>query len=387
MKKISIIGRGTVGCLAVSHFLRWTDYEIEWIHDPMIATSPVGEGTTLTFPRSLGHNLQFDTVDMEKVSSTPKLGIWKRGWGKGKDFKHTFLSGETGIHFDALELQKYIFNKLVKNPKLKVIEDNITNYSNLDSDYIMVCSGSPKSITEDFTEHTDIPVNSAIVFQCPWEYPKFLFSLTFAKKYGWVFGIPLINRCAIGYVYNSNFSTEEDIKEDVQSILDEFQLTPNITRSLKFFNYSKKINFIERVCYNGNASFFLEPLEATSTGVADSINRYCFDYLQGNLNLDTINKLFADHINGIENMICLHYYSGSVYKTDFWKYAKSLANLRIDKEFEKNTNFAKIVKDSLVSSQSDERNIGTWSIRSYNMNIINLEIKDKINKLVEKYQI
>lgn len=387
MKKISIVGRGTVGCLAVSHFLKWTDYEIDWIYDPLIPTTPVGEGTNLIFPRALKDNLDFDSVDMEKINSTPKLGIWKRNWGKGKDFKHTFPVGLVGIHFNALEFQKYIFDRLIENPKLNIIENNVYDYSNLDSDYVMVCSGSPKSITEDFNEHNNIPVNSAIVFQCPWEYPKFLFSLTFAKKYGWVFGIPLVNRCAIGYVYNSNFCTEEDIKKDVQSILDEFQLTPNLTRSLKFFNYSKKVNFTERICYNGNASFFLEPLEATSTGTADFVNRCWFDYMQKNCNLDIINQMYSQNISDVESMICLHYYSGSVYKTDFWEYAKNLADLKIEKEFKMQTNFSKIVGNSLKSSEGFEGDIGSWSIRSYHMNIMNLGIKEKLNELDKKYAV
>ena len=33
MKKITIIGRGTAGCVAVTHFLRWTDWEIDWVFD------------------------------------------------------------------------------------------------------------------------------------------------------------------------------------------------------------------------------------------------------------------------------------------------------------------------------------------------------------------
>jgi len=387
MKKISIIGRGTVGCLAVSHFLKWTDYEIEWIYDPSIPTTPVGEGTTLVFPKTLRENLLFDSVDMEKINSTPKLGIWKKGWGKGKEFKHTFLSGQTGIHFNALEFQKYIFDGLVDNPKLNVIEDNIMNYSDLDSDYVMVCSGSPKNITNEFVNHTNIPVNSAIVFQCPWDYPKFFYSLTFAKKHGWVFGIPLSNRCAIGYVYNNNFCTEEDIKNDVQSILDEFQLVPNVIRNLKFFNYSKKNNFTEKICYNGNASFFLEPLEATSTATADTINRYFYDYIHGNLSVDNINENYTQNINDIESMICLHYYSGSVYKTDFWEYAKKIAKIKIEKEFEIKSNFAKTIKHSLISLESNQSEVGTWSIRSYHMNIMNLGIKEKLNELIRKYEV
>ena len=81
MKKITIVGRGTVGCLAVSHFLRWTPYEIEWLFDPNINPVPVGEGTNLALPQSLYENLDFDGYHFDQIHSTPKLGIWNyRDW-------------------------------------------------------------------------------------------------------------------------------------------------------------------------------------------------------------------------------------------------------------------------------------------------------------------
>ena len=42
MKKIAIVGRGTVGCLSVAHYLRYTNWNIDWIYDPLIETTPVG---------------------------------------------------------------------------------------------------------------------------------------------------------------------------------------------------------------------------------------------------------------------------------------------------------------------------------------------------------
>jgi hypothetical protein len=55
MKKISFIGRGTAGCLSILHFLRWTDWEIDWYFDNDIKPQAVGEGATLALPRVL-HN-------------------------------------------------------------------------------------------------------------------------------------------------------------------------------------------------------------------------------------------------------------------------------------------------------------------------------------------
>jgi len=52
-KKLAIIGKGTAGCYALSHFMRWTDWEIDLIHDPDIKPQAVGEGSDLVLPASL----------------------------------------------------------------------------------------------------------------------------------------------------------------------------------------------------------------------------------------------------------------------------------------------------------------------------------------------
>jgi hypothetical protein len=390
MKKIAIVGRGTVGCLSVAHYLRYTNWNIDWIYDPLIETTPVGEGTNLIFPKSLRETLGFSSVDMDNVNSTPKLGIWKRNWGQGEDFKHTFLAGDHGLHFNAVQLQDYIFEKMRNDPRVNLIESNIPTPDSVDSDYVMMCTGSPKDLTEDYTVHDHIPVNAAMVFQCPWDMPKFFYSLTFAKKFGWVFGIPLKNRCAIGYVYNDQYCTEEDIITEVQDILDEFNLVPTATRKLKFRNYSRKQNFDVRVCYNGNASYFLEPLEATSTGFSDYINRLSFDYwYTKELNQNAVNEFYKREITETEAMICLHYFSGSVYNNDFWKYAQKLGENIIKENFKNKTKFSEIIKVALDEKTlkkphtvSFERSIGSWPVLSYVQNIKNLGIEERLKELL-----
>jgi hypothetical protein len=385
------VGKGTVGCLTVAHYLRYTDWEIDWIYDPNIETAPVGEGTTLIFPRNISDTLGVDSVDMDKINSTPKLGVWKRNWGKGKEYVHTFYLGDYGIHFNALQFQDYVFERLKNNSRVKIIESNIVDPNKIDSDYVTVSTGSPKSF-DGYNTHDAIPVNSAMIFQCPWELPKFLYTLTFAKKYGWVFGIPLKNRCAIGYIYNDKFCTEEDIKNDVHDILDEFGLKPALERKLKFNNYSRKNNFTDRVFYNGNASYFLEPLEATSTSVAIVLNRISISLWKlKEYDLQKANFFYDSIVDEIESMIAMHYFSGSAYDNEFWRYAQKLGKEKLEKDFQTNSTFAQAVKQTLKSkSYNDSFNIqgkdgiATWSLRSFMMNIDNLQIRDELGALINR---
>jgi hypothetical protein len=168
-----------------------------------------------------------------------------------------------------------------------------------------------------------IPVNAVHVNQCYWEAPLFTETLAIARPYGWVFGIPLKNRCSIGYLYNSDINTLEEVQEDVQHVFSQFGLDPSTdTSSFSFSNYRRKQNFNGRVVYNGNASFFLEPLEATTFGTVDVINtRAELTWLSGHPEAHA-EAAYSSSVNAAERIIMMHYFAGSIYKTPFWEFAK-----------------------------------------------------------------
>lgn len=396
MKRLAVVGRGTVGCLTVAHFLRYTDWDIVWVYDPSIEPAPVGEGTTLIFPTNLANTLNFNSVDMDAMNSTPKLGIWKRNWGAGQEYVHTFFLGDYGLHFNAVQFQDYVFQRLKNNPRVQTLENFVGDVDSIDADHVMVCTGSPKDLSS-FDLHHSIPVNSALVMQCPWDHAKFPYSLTFAKKFGWVFGIPLKNRCAIGYVYNKDFCLETDVEADVQDVLQEFDLRPATRRKLRFDNYSRKVNFSDRVCYNGNASFFLEPLEATSTTQAIFVNQLALAlWHDQQLDLDEANRRYKQAIREIETMISLHYFSGSVYDNDFWKHARQLAQQNIQTCLqEKNSSYHALKAavesknfydtfrfDAKLYSSPYNNDVGTWPLSSYVQNIDNLGVRETLRSML-----
>ena len=322
-KKISVIGRGTVGCLGVSHFLKYTDCEIDWVYDPSISTTAVGEGTTLSTPQSLQNNLNWFWKDIKEIGATPKTGIYKENWSRYKpSYIHPFPVGNVGIHFNALDFQDKVFKQLSKESRINIVEDNITDFEGLDTDHVLVCAGTPKN-KEDLVEHTEIPVNCAYVTQCFWDYPRFDYTLTIARPYGWVFGIPLQNRCSIGYLYNKDINTLEEVKQDVQTIFEDYNLNPSdITNHINFSNYSRKVNHTKKVAYSGNASFFLEPLEATSLVLAENVFRLSYSTWFEDWDINIANQAYAREIYDIKAMICLHYLAGSCFYTPFWLQAK-----------------------------------------------------------------
>ena len=367
-KKIAIIGRGTAGCYAVSHFYRWSDWEIDWYFDNKIKPQAVGEGSTLDFPRDLHLNMDFNIEELESIYGTLKAGIKKTGWGPGKEYVHTFPGGNVGYHFNAVMLQEWVINYFRSKRRVNIIEKNVT-HDMIDSDYIMDCSGKPENF-DDFHLSEYIPVNSVYVAQCFWEGVTFQYTLTLARPYGWVFGIPLLNRCSIGYMYNNTINTLEEVKEDVKQIFTDYRLTPSDqTNAFSFKNYYRKTNYEGRVAYNGNASFFLEPLEATSINLMNKNHRRAYDLWFNNKFLNQINQEYATDILEIQNVIMLHYAAGSVYDTKFWDFAKSKGQKNLP-SLMNNPRF----KSILAGEEADNASYGTWNRNSFKQNLKNLNL-------------
>jgi tryptophan halogenase len=380
-KKIAILGRGTAGMLALTHFHRWAkNCEIELYYDPAIAPQAVGEGSTLDFPRALYENIGFRHADLPHVDGSFKGGIWKTGWSDGLEYMHSFPPPGVGYHFNAVKLQSYIKDRL--KDQIKIIEHS-TTAEQVDADFVMDCSGKPASY-EDFVLTESIPVNSVHVTPCYWDHARFQHTLTLARPYGWVFGIPLQNRCSIGYLYNNTINTLEEVKEDVKEVFSEYGLTPSTDyNTFSFKNYYRKQNFSDRVAYNGNASFFLEPLEATSISLMDTILRMASDNWAGVVSTDQVNQDYINSVQEIETMIMLHYFAGSKFNTPFWEFAQERGS-KIITRAKQNPKFNEYVNDSKQDMNILLKiggNFGTWGKQSFKQNLENLNLYEKIDRL------
>ena len=387
-KKLAIIGNGTAGSLSSAFFNRNTNWEVEWYFDPNIKPQSVGEGSTIPLPFSLYNDLDFQINDLEKIEGTLKRGVRKIDWNGNGDYMSDFPLSNAGLHFNAVKLQQYTFNKL--KSQINIIPKHINDYNQVDCNYIIDCSGKPSNYT-DYHQVESINLNSAYVVACDWDYPKFEYTLCIARPYGWVFGIPLQSRCSIGYLFNKDINTLEEVKEDIQNIFLQYNLNPsNKTQYLNFNNYYKKKNFTDRVAYNGNSSFFLEPMEATSTGMISTINHLVGEIIEEGKSIEEQNNIYLNENQEIEGMISLHYFAGSKFQTKFWEIAK----LKAEKYLTKFVNKPKFLEIYNLSKNYVNKNIqhvpigrhnirvGQWNITNYNNNLIGLNLYDKINKLI-----
>ena len=381
MTRLAVIGAGTAGCFSTSHFLGHTNWDIDWYLDPKTKPQAVGEGSNLLLPAALDRNIGFSVLDLDQVDGTFKTGLKKQNWGTHSEtYYHLFTPGRVGYHFNAIRLQNYLRERFRQNPRVRIVEQAVTDHSSVDADLVLDCSGRPTDLT-DFYRAEYIPVNSVHVTQCFWDYQRFNYTLTIARPYGWVFGIPLQNRCAIGYMYNNTINSLDDVKQDVQMIFDEYNLTPSdTTNTFSFANYYRRENYTGRVAYNGNASFFLEPLEATSIHFMDTTHRIAYDVFRGGMSIEQGCAEYLRKIREVETVIMMHYAAGSPFKTEFWQFAQHRGQECLQQSLT-NPDFQQILAHAAnYTASSPKLEFGTWDLYSFPINIQALGLWDQIKE-------
>ena len=362
-KRLSIIGRGTVGCLNALKFSN-LGYEIDWYHDPEKPALSVGEGTDLAVPKFLSKELDLSYDDLFKLDAHYKQGIEKINWGS-KPFTHLFGIGYMALHINANKLQNYICEHI--KDKVNIIEKKVDNKLNT---FTIDCSGTPPLLEDQF-ELPPIPVNKAYVVQCPWDKPAFNKTICIAKSYGWVFLIPLQNRCSVGYIYNSQYAEFDTLQKELSSILKDYNLMAKEGNIMPFENFYRKNNFSDNLVYNGNASFFLEPLEATSLNTSISIINQTHKMLCDSTPEDE-NKRYKNLLNETVDIIMLHYLVEPPVKNTFWEYANNKANEWFKLRYK---HYPKI---HLITQESSLY-YATWFEDSFKQNLSGMNLYEKLN--------
>ena len=147
---------------------------------------------------------------------------------------------------------------------------------------------------------------------------------------------------------------------------------------MEFSNYYRKENFFERIAYNGNASFFLEPMEATSLTTVDNINRKVFDILENGADCNKQNIWYKEKFKELQDIIVMHYLGANKYDNEFWTYAKNLAE-----ECLSNTSyrFKDIIKNVHDNDYELDNDYGVWGMHSFKQNIYSMNILKALEEL------
>lgn len=251
------------------------------------------------------------------------------------------------LHFDAVLAAGYLrdlskvrgikrieatVNKVVLNERQFIQALELDNGTRITSDFFIDCSGFKGLLIEkalkvgyENWEHY-LPCNRAVVVQTRNTGEPVPYTISTARDAGWTWKIPLQHRTGNGYVFSSQYSTDENAAELLLSAIKGELLTD--PRVIPFVTGRRKKILHKNCLALGLASGFLEPLESTAIHlVYQTLIHFIrhfpdrdFDtYLE-----EQFNKKINMDYQEIRDFIILHYCTTMRDDSPFWKWCKMM---------------------------------------------------------------
>ena len=188
----------------------------------------------------------------------------------------------------------------------------------------LLIEGALQSGYDDWTPW--LPCDRALAVPCESVSPLTPYTRATALEAGWKWRIPLQHRMGNGYVFCSQFSTEEAARERLLGALEGAVLAE--PKALRFTAGARKKIWNKNCIALGLASGFLEPLESTSislieTGI-EKLRRLFPDKDFNPMLEREFNRTSHLELERIRDFLIVHYRFSRREDSEFWRYCRAL---------------------------------------------------------------
>jgi tryptophan halogenase len=200
------------------------------------------------------------------------------------------------------------------------------------ADLFIDCSGFRGLLIEQalhsgYEEWTHwLPCNRALAVPCSSSSDFTPYTRSTARAAGWQWRIPLQHRTGNGYVYGSDFISDEDAADTLLSNLDGEALAD--PRPLRFVTGRRRQCWNKNVIAVGLSSGFLEPLESTSLHLIQANIAKILAFFPtldfDPLVIDEFNRVAATETERIRDFIILHYKLTQRDDSELWRYCAAM---------------------------------------------------------------
>ena len=203
----------------------------------------------------------------------------------------------------------------------------------IDGDLFIDCSGFRGLLIEQAlqTGYEDwsryLPCNRALAVPCRSSDDLTPFTRSTARSAGWQWRIPLQHRTGNGYVYCSDYISDDEAAATLMANLDGEALGD--PRPLRFVTGMRRKFWNRNVVAMGLASGFMEPLESTSIHfIQTSLGKLVAlwpDRRFDEVRIDEYNRQVQFEFDRARDFLVLHYKATERNDSPFWDYCREMA--------------------------------------------------------------
>ena len=282
--------------------------------------------------------------DYSVTTVAARMGRFAR---TGRDPRSILSQMTHAFHFDASLYARFLRRKaeaagVVRHEgriaDVRLRDDGFIDAVSLDdgrvltADFFIDCSGfrglliegAMKTGYEDWTHW--LPCDRAVAMPCARVSDPTPYTRSTALEAGWQWRIPLQHRTGNGYVYCSEYISDDEAQARVRDSLDgEVMADPNF---LRFITGRRKKAWNRNCLAIGLSAGFLEPLESTSIHLIQSgITKLLLSFPDSAFaqpDIDNYNRLMQTEFERVRDFVMLHYHATERDDTPLWRHVAAM---------------------------------------------------------------